>query len=69
MADEEVVQLVLQGCHVAITCRLREQVPQMATDRRAAAETLHLTHSAVSQQIKHLEEQIGVPLFRRITAP
>ncbi len=32
---------------------------------RAAAETLHLTHSAVSQQIKHLEEQIGVPLFER----
>ena len=32
---------------------------------RAAAETLHITHSAVSQQIKLLEEQIGVPLFDR----
>jgi LysR family glycine cleavage system transcriptional activator len=32
---------------------------------RAAAETLHLTHSAVSQQIKLLEEQIGLPLFDR----
>jgi LysR family transcriptional regulator, glycine cleavage system transcriptional activator len=32
---------------------------------RAAAEQLHLTHSAVSQQIKLLEEQIGFPLFDR----
>jgi LysR family transcriptional regulator, glycine cleavage system transcriptional activator len=32
---------------------------------RAAAEALHLTHSAVSQQIKLLEEQIGFPLFER----
>lgn len=32
---------------------------------RAAAEALHLTHSAVSQQIKHLEEQLGVQLFER----
>lgn len=32
---------------------------------RAAADELHLTHSAVSQQIKLLEEQIGVPLFER----
>jgi LysR family transcriptional regulator, glycine cleavage system transcriptional activator len=32
---------------------------------RAAAEVLHLTHSAVSQQIKLLEEQIGFPLFDR----
>src|SRR5690606_21939093 len=32
---------------------------------RAAAETLHLTHSAVSQQIKLLEEQLGFPLFDR----
>ncbi|MBE0549168.1 MAG: LysR family transcriptional regulator, partial [Rubrivivax sp.] len=32
---------------------------------RAAAEELHLTHSAVSQQIKLLEEQIGLPLFER----
>lgn len=32
---------------------------------RAAADQLHLTHSAVSQQIKLLEEQIGFPLFDR----
>lgn len=32
---------------------------------RAAAEQLHLTHSAVSQQIKQLEEQTGLRLFNR----
>ena len=32
---------------------------------RAAAETLHLTHSAVSQQIRGLEEQLGFQLFER----
>lgn len=32
---------------------------------RAAANRLHLTHSAVSQQIKGLEEQLGFPLFER----
>jgi LysR family glycine cleavage system transcriptional activator len=32
---------------------------------RAAAESLHLTHSAVSQQIALLEERLGVPLFDR----
>lgn len=32
---------------------------------RAAAEALHLTHSAISQQIRLLEEQIGTPLFDR----
>jgi len=32
---------------------------------RAAAEELHLTHSAVSQQIKLLEEQLGLQLFDR----
>jgi LysR family glycine cleavage system transcriptional activator len=32
---------------------------------RAAAEELHLTHSAVSQQIKLLEQQIGFELFDR----
>jgi LysR family glycine cleavage system transcriptional activator len=32
---------------------------------RAAADKLHLTHSAVSQQIRSLEEQIGFPLFDR----
>lgn len=32
---------------------------------RAAAERLHLTHSAISQQIKLLEAQIGFELFDR----
>src|SRR5882762_8410820 len=32
---------------------------------RAAAEELHLTHSAVSQQIRGLEEQLGFELFER----
>ncbi|MFO1221598.1 MAG: LysR substrate-binding domain-containing protein [Burkholderiaceae bacterium] len=32
---------------------------------RAAAEELHLTHSAVSQQLRLLETQIGVQLFDR----
>jgi LysR family glycine cleavage system transcriptional activator len=32
---------------------------------RAAAEELHLTHSAVSQQIKQLEGQLGFELFER----
>jgi LysR family glycine cleavage system transcriptional activator len=32
---------------------------------RAASEALHLTHSAVSQQIKSLESQLGFDLFER----
>ena len=32
---------------------------------RAAADELHLTHSAVSQQIRALEEQLGFELFDR----
>jgi len=36
-----------------------------AQNLRAAAETLHLTHSAVSQQIRGLEEQLGFNLFDR----
>ncbi len=32
---------------------------------RAAADALHLTHSAVSQQIRVLEEQLGFALFER----
>jgi LysR family glycine cleavage system transcriptional activator len=31
-----------------------------------AAEELHVTHSAVSHQIKALEEWLGTPLFRRV---
>jgi LysR family glycine cleavage system transcriptional activator len=33
---------------------------------RAAADELHLTHSAVSQQIKQLEDQSGLLLFDRV---
>jgi LysR family transcriptional regulator, glycine cleavage system transcriptional activator len=36
-----------------------------SSNLRAAAELLHLTHSAVSQQIKLLEEQLGFTLFDR----
>lgn len=32
---------------------------------RAAADELHITHSAVCQQIRQLEERIGVSLFER----
>jgi LysR family transcriptional regulator, glycine cleavage system transcriptional activator len=32
----------------------------------AAAEQLHLTHGAISRQIKALEDHFGVPLFRRL---
>src|SRR5438094_7213342 len=32
---------------------------------RAAADVLHLTHSAVSQRIRGLEEQLGFELFER----
>lgn len=32
-----------------------------------AAEELHLTHGAVSRHIKTLEEDLGVPLFNRLT--
>jgi LysR family transcriptional regulator, glycine cleavage system transcriptional activator len=39
-------------------------VARLATVR-AAAEELHLTHSAVSQQIRQLEEQLGFDLFER----
>ena len=30
-----------------------------------AAQEMHVTHGAVSQRIKHLEEHLGTPLFRR----
>lgn len=34
---------------------------------KKAAEELHVTPAAVSQQIKALEDYLGVPLFRRLT--
>lgn len=34
---------------------------------RVSAEKLHRSHSAISNQIKTLEEQLGVPLFERTT--
>lgn len=33
---------------------------------KAAAEELHVTHAAISHQIKALEEDLGRPLFRRL---
>lgn len=41
---------------------------EIAADRlslSAAAAELHLTHGAISRQIKALEDHLGVPLFRR----
>ncbi len=35
----------------------------------AAASSIHLSHSAVSIQIRQLEEQVGAPLFDRSTRP
>jgi LysR family glycine cleavage system transcriptional activator len=32
----------------------------------AAAEELHVTHGAISRQVKALEDYLGVPLFRRL---
>ncbi len=32
-----------------------------------AAEELHLTHGAISRQIKLLEDHLGTPIFRRLT--
>ena len=31
-----------------------------------AAEELHVTQAAISHQVKTLEEQLGLPLFRRL---
>jgi LysR family glycine cleavage system transcriptional activator len=45
--------------------RAFEAAARLASVSRAAAE-LHVTHSAVSHQIKSLESEIGVPLFRRV---
>src|SRR3546814_17334146 len=39
------------------------QVVAELQNLRAAAAVLHLTHSAVSQQIRVLEEQLGFALF------
>lgn len=47
------------------TLRAFRQAAQ-AQNLRAAAEQLHLTHGAVSQQIRLLEERLGVPLFDRV---
>src|SRR5690606_29432879 len=33
---------------------------------RSAAQRLHLTHSAISQQIRGLEDQLGFALFDRV---
>lgn len=47
------------------TLRAFRQVAQ-TQNLRAAAEQLHLTHGALSQQIRLLEERLGVRLFDRV---
>ncbi len=47
------------------TLRVFRQAAQQQ-NLRAAAETLNLTHGAVSQQIRLLEERLGLPLFDRV---
>lgn len=47
------------------TLRVFRQAAQ-TQNLRAAAERLNLTHGAVSQQIRLLEERLGLPLFDRI---
>lgn len=47
------------------TLRVFRQAAQ-TQNLRAAAETLHLTHGAVSQQIRLLEQRLGLPLFDRV---
>lgn len=43
-----------------------EAAARLLSFSKAAAE-LHLTASAVSQQVKQLEQHLGMPLFRRLT--
>lgn len=45
--------------------RAFEAAARLGSLSQAAAE-LHVTHSAVSHQIKALEAELGVPLFRRV---
>jgi LysR family glycine cleavage system transcriptional activator len=48
-----------------LSCLPTFRVAARLQNLRAAAQQLHLTHSAVSQQIKQLEEQSGLRLFER----
>ncbi|APV48286.1 hypothetical protein BWI17_00480 [Betaproteobacteria bacterium GR16-43] len=48
------------------TLRAFEAAARLLSFKKAAAE-LHVTPSAVSQQIRLLEDHVGVPLFRRLT--
>ena len=59
------------------SCRLKTRRPPLADlhafeaaarhlSFRQAAEELAVTPGAVSQQVKHLEQAIGVPLFQRL---
>ena len=47
------------------TLRAFESAAEHLSFTKAARE-LHLTQSAVSQQIRHLENELGCPLFRRV---
>ena len=47
-----------------LALRCFEAAARLENFTRAAAE-LHLTHGAVSHQVRALEEHLGVPLFAR----
>ena len=44
----------------------RSNHPNVDITRHRGADALHLTAAAVHQQIRNLEEQVGVPLFDRL---
>ena len=50
---------------ISQTFRCFDEVARRGSIRKAA-DVLHLTAAAVHQQIRNLEEQVGVPLFDRL---
>lgn len=51
--------------HLPLTTLTAFRAAARRVNLRAAADDLSLTHSAVSQQIRHLEAQLGFALFER----
>jgi len=56
---------VSQGSRLPLNTLTAFRAVAEVQNLRAASETLNLTHSAVSQQIRGLEEQLGFALFER----